>query len=52
MQERGADLEAVGNLAHTVVENGVAGDPEHSTPLAAQHLRECHMHDMTARPAG
>ena len=33
MQQRGADLQSVGDLAHAVVEHRVAGDPQHAVLL-------------------
>ena|SRR5205823_2056108 len=44
VQERHVDLQAVGDLAHTVVKHGVAGDPEHVTMASAD--------GSNARPAG
>ena len=40
MQQRGVDLEAVGDLAHAVVEDGVARDPQHAVLLALPAQRE------------
>ncbi len=40
MDQRGVDLEPVGDLADAVVEDGVAGDPEHPVLLALPGQRE------------
>src|SRR4051794_418558 len=40
MQERGADMQAVGDLTHTVVEHRVARDPEDAVLLPVPSKRE------------
>src|SRR2546430_17525959 len=40
MQERGADAQAVGDLAYTVVEHRVTRDPHHAVLLSLPRERE------------
>src|SRR4051812_6942463 len=40
VQERGADVQSVSDLTHAVIEDGVAGDPEHAVFLTVPAQRE------------
>jgi hypothetical protein len=42
VQERDIDGQAIGDLAHTVVEHRVAGDPEHTVLLTVPAEGEAH----------
>ena len=50
--ERRVDLKAVGDLTHAVVEDRVAGDPEHAVLLAVPAEREAHDVTATERLSG